>query len=385
MKIDHIEYWIALKSIPGIGNAAFPVLLDRFGSLEAVFSASADKLSATPGLSKKCVLSITCFSQWDNILRQVETLDKSGITVITYLDDFYPAKLAEIYDSPALLYVQGNLLPDEINMAVVGSRAASTYGKYTTERISRELALRGITVVSGMARGIDSAAHRGALSAHGRTIAVMGSGLDVIYPPENKKLFQTISQNGAVISEYPLGTKPLAFNFPSRNRIISGMSYGVVVVEAGEKSGSLITARLAAEQGREVFAVPGSIDSANSRGVNSLIKQGAKLIENIDDILDDILPQLDIAPVRQSSYKGPDLAAAVSTTASAGAVTTSDENETEKTIINVISHGMMHADDIIQASGLSSADTLSALITLELKGVIQQHPGKLFSLKNLQV
>ena len=198
-----------------------------------------------------------------------------------------------IYDRPAFLYVRGNLNKDDINIAVVGSRQASTYGKYTTEKISRELALKGLTIVSGMARGLDSAAHRGALTAHGRTVAVLGSGLDVIYPPENKKLFADIIQNGAVISEFPLGTPPRSTNFPARNRIISGMSYGVVIVEAGEKSGSLITARLALEQGREVFAVPGSIDTAGSRGTNKLIKQGAKLIENVDDILEEILPQLE--------------------------------------------------------------------------------------------
>jgi DNA protecting protein DprA len=267
--------------------------------------------------------------------------------------------------------LKGNLTKDEINIAMVGSRLASTYGKYTTERISRELAIKGITIVSGLARGIDAAAHRGALTAQGRTIAVMGSGLDVIYPPENKKLYAEIEQRGAVISEYPLGTPPLANNFPARNRIISGMSYGVVVVEAGEKSGSLITARLALEQGREVFAVPGSIDSAGARGTNKLIKQGAKLIENIDDILEDILPQIEkTAPLAASS------------TESFGAIPppiTAKLSAIEQIIIDLISTNNLHIDEIIAATALSPADALSSLMSLELKGIIQQHPGKFFS------
>ena len=216
--------------------------------------------------------------------------------MLLVLMSFILTNLLNIYDRPVFFYVLGRLDKEDVPLAIVGSRNASTYGRYTTDRISRELALRGITIVSGMARGIDSCAHRGALAAKGRTIAVLGSGLDVIYPPENKKLFAAISSNGAVISEFPLGTQPLSYNFPARNRIISGLSYGVVVVEAGEKSGSLITAKLAMEQGREVFAIPGTIDSASSRGTNSLIKQGAKLIENIDDILEDILPQLERSP-----------------------------------------------------------------------------------------
>lgn len=373
MNHDDLKYWLALKSIAGVGNVTFPALKDKLGSLPAVFAATVAQLSETPGISKKTAAAIAGFKDWNKIKHDIESLYKNKINIITYQDELYPAKLLNIYDRPPFLYVRGNLNKDDINIAIVGSRQASTYGKYTTERISRELALKGLTVVSGMARGIDSTAHRGALTAHGRTIAVLGSGLDVIYPPENKKLFADIIQNGAVISEFPPGTPPLAANFPARNRIISGMSYGVIIVEAGEKSGSLITARLALEQGREVFAVPGSIDSAGSRGTNGLIKQGAKLIENVDDVLEEILPQIE----RTAALKP------ISVNDSENTATENVEklSDIDKKIIDTISRGRIHVDDLISLCGLSSADILSVLTTLELKGIVQQHPGKIFSLK----
>ena len=373
MNYDILKYWIALKSIEGVGNITFPALVDKFGSLPAIFAAPVSHLKEIRGISKEIATAITGFRDWDKVKEELELIDKNKINIITYQDDPYPAKLMNIYDRPPFLYVRGNLNKDDINIAIVGSRQASTYGKYTTEKISRELALKGLTIVSGMARGIDSVAHRGALTAHGRTIAVLGSGLDVIYPPENKILFADIIQNGAVISEFPLGTPPRSANFPTRNRIISGMSYGVVIVEAGEKSGSLITARLALEQGREVFAVPGSIDAAGSRGTNKLIKQGAKLIENTDDIMEEILPQIDRTTVlKPSSVSNSEVIAAKS----AEILSTVDQK-----IIGLISGGRVHIDDLISSSGLSSADILSALTTLELKGLVQQHPGKFFSLK----
>jgi len=376
MNHDDLKYWIALKSVQGIGNVNFTALADKFGSLPAVFASPMAKLKEITGISKGIAEEIINFNDWDKVKKELELLDKNKVYIITYHDELYPRRLQDVYDRPPYIYVRGNLNSEDINIAMVGSRQASAYGKYTTERISRDLALRGATVVSGMARGIDSAAHRGALTAHGRTVAVLGSGLDVIYPPENKKLFEDIIQNGAVISEYPLGTPPRASNFPARNRIISGMSYGVVIVEAGEKSGSLITARLALEQGREVFAVPGSIDSAGSRGTNKLIKQGAKLVENTDDILEEILPQLeqtfkpaikpetaDIKETETSDVKAPALSAV------------------DRKIIDFVSRGSIHIDDLTSSTGLSSADALSALTAMELKGVIQQHPGKYFSLK----
>ena len=373
MNYDIFKYWIALKSIAGVGNITFPALVDEFGSLPAIFAAPVSKLSETPGISQNIATAISGFKGWDKVKVELEFLSKNDINIITYQDELYPVKLMNIYDRPPFLYVRGNLNKDDTNIAIVGSRLASTYGKYITERISRELALKGLSIVSGMARGIDSVAHRGALTAHGRTIAVLGSGLDVIYPPENKKLYADIIQNGAVISEFPLGTPPRSANFPTRNRIISGMSYGVVIVEAGEKSGSLITARLALEQGREVFAVPGSIDAAGSRGTNKLIKQGAKLIENTDDILEEILPQFERTIVLKPHSIANSEAIAAKSSEIFSAI--------DQKIIDFISGSRVHIDDLISSTGLSSADILSALTTLELKGMVRQYPGKFFSLK----
>ncbi len=371
MNLDDLKYWIALKSVSGIGNLTFRALLDNFGSPSLIFNTPVSKLTGINGITKKMAVAINNFSEWDKVNQNFELLNKNKITVITYQDDDYPEKLKNIYDLPPFLYVRGSLMKDDINIAIVGSRRATTYGKYTTERISRELAQKGVTVVSGMARGIDSAAHRGALAARGRTIAVLGSGLDVIYPPENKILFAEIIENGAVISEFPMGTPPIAANFPSRNRIISGMSYGVLVVEAGEKSGSLITARLALEQGREVFAVPGSVETPASRGTNRLIKEGAKLIENAEDILEEIIPQLEKTKVlseRLTSENEVKLPAKET-----------ELTKIEKQVADFIFDKKIHVDDIIAQTNLSPADVLSTLMSLELKNLITQHPGKYFS------
>jgi DNA processing protein len=378
MNDNAFRFWLALKAIPGIGHATFSNLVERFGSPSMVFSAAESDLCSCPGINKTIARSIINFKDWDKISRDLEMIDKLGIQIITFQDECYPSNLLNIYDRPAFLYALGTLHKDEIPIAVVGSRRATPYGKYTAEKISRDLALSGITIVSGLARGIDSCAHRGALSVSQRTIAVLGCGLNVIYPPENKNLFKEISEIGAVISEFPLDTKPMPFHFPTRNRIISGMSYGVVVVEAGEKSGSLITARLAMEQGRDVFAIPGSIDSPSSRGSNSLIKQGAKLIDHIGDILEDILPQLErplLIPEKLSETKQITEAKRTQITEMVPV------DGIEQDIVEVLTQGKKHADDIIAALGQPPSRVLGALISLELKGIIHQHPGKFFSIK----
>jgi len=376
---DDKKYWVALKSIDGLGNIGFKNLVDTFGSPQNVFNASLHALKKVSGISSKSATHIKDFTEWQRIENDLDLLKKYEARIITYRDPLYPGNLLNIYDFPPFLYMRGELRDDAINIAVVGSRMASTYGKFSTERLCRELAMEGITVVSGLARGIDSAAHRGALAGKGRTVAVLGCGLDILYPAENEELYREIIRNGAVITEYPFGTPPSGPNFPARNRIISGISLGVVVVEANEKSGSLITARIALEQGREVFAVPGSIDSAGSRGTNKLIKQGAKLIENVHDILDEILPQVETRVRKKPSDVSPE--EEVSRDAKKISKTDTTLNHTERSVLNKITLKGTDVDDIIAATGIPTSHVLNILLTLELRGIIKQLPGNKFALK----
>jgi DNA processing protein len=376
---QNLKYWVALKWVEGVGNVGFKALLEAFGTPQKVFEAPLSMIKAVPGIGDKTAPQIKSFKDWKKVEKELEFADRTCVSIVTSQDPLYPSQLLSTYDYPAFLYVKGHLKEDDINVAVVGSRTASTYGKFTTERLCRELVLRGITVISGLARGIDSAAHRGALSGKGRTIAVLGCGLDVVYPPENEKLFTEISLQGALISEFPFGTPPNAPNFPARNRIISGISLGVVVVEASEKSGSLITARIALEQGREVFAVPGSIDSSGSRGTNKLIKQGAKLIENVEDILEEILPQVTRAPKvvkPDQRQKQPDDQQKILTSSPDLVL-----KETEKTVWQVLSQKPVHIDQIITSTGLTAHEVLVILLNLELQGLIEQKPGKTYMRK----
>jgi len=376
---QNLKYWVALKWVEGVGNVGFKALLEAFGTPQKVFEAPLSMIKAVPGIGDKTAPQIKSFKDWKKVEKELEFADRTGVSIVTSQDPLYPSQLLSTYDYPAFLYVKGHLKEDDINVAVVGSRTASTYGKFTTERLCRELVLRGITVISGLARGIDSAAHRGALSGKGRTIAVLGCGLDVVYPPENEKLFTEISLQGALISEFPFGTPPNAPNFPARNRIISGISLGVVVVEASEKSGSLITARIALEQGREVFAVPGSIDSSGSRGTNKLIKQGAKLIENVEDILEEILPQVTRAPKLvkpDQRQKQPDDQQKILTSSPDLVL-----KETEKTVWQVLSQKPVHIDQIITSTGLTAHEVHVILLNLELQGLIEQKPGKTYMRK----
>lgn len=373
MNRDDLKYWLALKFVDGVGNVGFKNLIEALGSPENVFNASLNTLKAIPGIHQKTALKIKEFKDWQRVDRELELTDKSNVSLITANNPLYPKNLLNIYDFPPLLYVRGTLTEEDINIAVVGSRIASTYGKFSTERLCREIALHGITIVSGMARGIDSAAHRGALAGKGRTIAVLGCGIDIVYPPENKKLVEEISENGAVITEFPFSTPPDGPNFPARNRIISGLSLGVIVVEASNKSGSLITAKLALEQGREVFAVPGSIDSPGSRGTHKLIRQGAKLIENIHDVLEEILPQVDKAGIRDQSSK-------LKAESKKGEIP-SDLDDTQLAVLKSISGKPTDVDTIIAGTGFKANDVLNILLTLELMGHIEQLPGTMFKLK----
>jgi DNA processing protein len=342
-------------------------LLKRFGSAKAVFQASFDQLRKVEQVGDQTGRAIRSFDEHGWVKRELERIERLGINVITIHDaECYPAPLKMIPDPPPYLYVRGELrLEDHWAVAIVGSRLPSTYGLKITNRLARNLTHRGVTIVSGMARGIDSEAHRGALSGGGRTIAVLGSGVNVVYPPENRKLYEQISERGAVVSEYPLDTEPEAGHFPDRNRIISGMCLGVTIVEAAPKSGSLITARLALEQGREVFAVPGSVDSIRSRGTHDLIRQGAHLVESAEDIWEELGEIVRAWGGRVESEQ---------TKPEAREPLTPEEER----IMALFGVEPVHIDKLIQQGGLGSSPTSAALLQLELKGRVRQLPGKRF-------
>lgn len=371
MGTEDLRYWFGLKFVEGIGNVSFRHIVDAIGSPRDAFHAAEGELAALVG--KKAAQNIKNFGEWEKADREVKLARASGVSVIKYTDPLYPKNLLNIYDFPPLLYVRGEVRETDINVAVVGSRAASTYGRYVTDRLCRDLAFNGATIVSGLARGIDAAAHRGALAARGRTIAVLGCGIDVVYPGENRDLYAEIPGSGAILTEFPFGTPPNAHNFPARNRIISGLSLGVVIIEATEKSGSLITARTALDQGREVFAVPGIIDAPGSKGTHMLLKQGAKLVENVHDILEEIAPQIsrpDVGNIEENKDLRPE------TVTDYAAL-----NGEEKALIGIISSNPLDVDTIISRSGRPAGETLGMLTDLELRGYIEQLPGKVFQLK----
>lgn len=361
MIMDDIVYWLALKAVRGVGNRLFLRLVDRFGSPENVFKAKRNDLLSVEGVGESLASSIVDLKPPKEVLRDLELVEKHGVRMVTFSDSDYPMLLREIYDPPPFLYLFGNLQPDSINVAIVGSRNATPYGRTVTKRLSADLATRGLTIVSGMARGIDTAAHMGALSGGGNTVAVLGCGLGTVYPPENRRLFEKVRQNGAVISEFPFLASPEAHHFPARNRIISGLCVGTVIVEATHKSGSLITAKLAAEQGREVFAVPGSITSFKSTGTHSLIKQGAKLVEQANDIMEEL--NLD----RHGTRKPPGQRPMV------------DMTPEEERVFDQLTPYPTHIDNLIRQLSLPAGELLSLLLHLELKGLATQGQGKLFS------
>ena len=350
-----IKYWIGFNIVPGIGPAKFRALIDHFGDLEAAWRADAHKLREA-GLDRRAIENLLATRAGISLDEEVERVARRGAHVLTWEDAAYPPQLHNIYNPPPLLYVKGQILPeDEWAVAVVGTRRATVYGREATRQIAGDLARNRITIVSGLARGIDAQAHHAALEVGGRTIAVLGCGIDIIYPPENRKLAEEIVERGALITEYPLGTPPEGGNFPPRNRIISGLALGTLIVEAGEDSGALITADYALEQGREVFAVPGNIFNRGSGGTNKLIQQGAKLVLSAQDVLE----ELNLTMVSQQM----EVREVV------------PENETESILLKYISSEPIHVDEIKQATGLPMATVSSTLAMMELKGMVRQVGG----------
>jgi DNA processing protein len=356
--------WLALGRIRGVGGVSFKKITARFADPAAVFRASAAELAEIEGLHRELIHSIANFNDWAEIDKEIQRARAAGIKMIPFSDAAYPGSLRAIADPPPLLYVKGELRDNDSKaIAIVGSRSASDYGRRIARDLARGLASFGFTVVSGMARGIDGMAHESALQAGGRTLAVLGSGVDRAYPPEHEMLYRRISESGAVISELPMGARPIAFNFPARNRLISGLSLGVVVVEATEKSGSLITASLAAEQGREVFAVPGEAGASRSRGSHRLIRQGAKLVESVEDIIEEIAPQLsrngDAAPASARSLP-------------------ENSGPAARQIFALLKETSLQVDQVIEQSGLPAPQVLQVLLDLELQGFVCQTPGKIY-------
>ena len=362
--------WFSLKSIAGVGNYTYKRLIDAFGSPQQVFAASKIELLAVEGMVEDTAERISRHTPPDTVYKNIELCREKGISVITLTDPAYPRLLGELPDPPPYLYVMGGLQPDAACIAIVGSRHPTGYGRSMAETLSRELADCGLHIVSGMARGIDTVAHQAALDAGGRTYAVLGSGLANIYPRENRSLAEKIAGRGAVISEFPILSEPKGHHFPVRNRIISGMSVGTIVVEAAKKSGSLITARLAAEQGREVFAVPGSIQSFKSTGTHGLLKQGAKLIENVADVLDEISHMINLTPVHSNENQK---RTADPETNSSPALDTD-----ESLVLRTLEDYPVHIDEIVRKTGLEPGKTAGVLLRLEMQGRITQEPGKYF-------
>lgn len=355
MATDALRYYIGFNLVRGIGPARLRALLDAFGDVEQAWHAPADALLQA-GLDRRSLRNLLEARATVDLEREVERVAAAGVQVLTWEDPRYPRLLQEVPDPPPVLYILGELRPeDEWAIAVVGTRRISVYGREVTHRLVTSLAQSGITIVSGLARGVDGVAHRAALEAGGRTLAVLGCGVDRVYPPEHRALARQIAAHGALISEYPLGTPPEPGNFPPRNRIISGLSLGVLITEAGRDSGALITADYAAEQGREVFAVPGSILAAGSAGTNRLIQDGAKMVLEPADILE----ELNLAMAAEQ----------------ARARETLPVSETEAALLAHLGAEPTHVDELGLAVGLPIAQVTSTLAMMELKGLVRQVGG----------
>ena len=356
INMTDLKFWVALNRIPNLGTVKFRLLEKHFTSMEEVWTAGRHELQDA-GLDKKSAGALVSFR--DNISpdAEIERLETAGVQTVTWHDPTYPPRLAEITDAPPVLYIRGEISPeDERSVAVVGTRKATAYGRETATAITTDLARNGVTIVSGLARGIDAVAHRATLDAGGRTIAVLGNGLDSIYPPEHASLARSVEEHGAVVSEYPLGVRPDARHFPRRNRLMSGMTLGTLVIEAGEISGALWTVRHALEQNRGVFCVPGSIFSPLSRGTNMLIQDGAKLVLSFQDVLEELNLTAVTHQMEMRSILHP-------------------QDHNESLLLSGISYEPVHIDDIQHTSHLPIPVVSSALTMMELKGLVKQIGG----------
>jgi DNA processing protein len=371
-------YWLALRRVRGVGPRTCRILLEKYRSPEVIFRLDEAEILAA-GVSRPVARGIKAFRDFDPLDKELCELPRLGARLVKWTDDDYPPTLREIADPPPYLFLRGPARLHEPGcLAIVGARTASEGGLRMAHRLALELAAKGFTVVSGLARGVDGAAHQGALDGGGRTIAVMGCGIDVVYPPEHRKLAEAIIEGGgAIVSELPLGTQPMAENFPTRNRILSGLCLGVVIVEAAEKSGSLITARMALEQNRQVFAVPGSPLTGKTRGSNRLIRDGAKLVECVEDVIEEIAPQIGFAN-RPRTEK---IAQTLKNSGASEQESFAQASDEDKLILRQLKRGeKLHVDSLIEVSGLTPQAVLRLLLEFELRGLVTQHPGKLFSL-----
>lgn len=370
MEPDHYLGWLALALTPGLGARMAGKLLRAFGTPDAIFNASLTALEAQH-LPAAVAQSINSRQPLSAASKELAQAQAAKCRLLTWDEPEYPLLLREIYDPPPLLYVKGNAeLLNRHSIAIVGTRRPTPYGNQMAERLGRDLADHGLVVVSGLARGIDSSAHKGALSSsRGSTVGVLGCGIDVIYPKENRKIFAEMEERGAIISEFPMGAFPGPQNFPIRNRVIAGMARGVVVVEGAQYSGSLITARLAMESSREVFAVPGNATQPVSFGPHQLIKQGAKLVTSWEDVIEELPTPVraELVPVDMAS------------SAERASLAEQSLGPSEKTLYALLQmDAARHVDELVEASGLSSSEVLSTLFELEMKGLVQQLPGKQF-------
>jgi len=353
---------VRLALVPGVGPRLRQVLLDRFETASAIFQASEAELRGVPGIGAKIGGAIVRAAEEIDAEAELAECRRLGISVIPSWGEDYPPWLREIADPPEVLFVRGTITPrDRLAAAIVGTRHATPYGLEQARRLSSNLARCGLTIVSGLARGIDGAAHRAAIDVEGRTMAVLGGGLKKIYPPEHAELAEDVATHGALISEWPPRFQPLSGMFPQRNRLISGLSLGVLVIEAAERSGALITARHASEQGREVFALPGRVDSRNSRGCHRLLRDGAKLVETVEDVLEELAPMIEPPEDGEPAFRAP---------------AELNLNKLERSVLDAIEREPTAIDAVVATTGLAAPQVLAAISALEIRRLVRRHGGQ---------